>query len=374
MLRQRASNIDVKKANRNRIYRFIYQHDGVSKPEIVQRLEMSLPTVMQNVKLLYERGLIRSNGSLESTGGRKAVAISCVKDARLAVGVDIHRNHVGAVVVDMEGSVLRGVRNRLPFAQNRSYAAKVGRIVRRLIADSGVDADRILGAGVALPGIVSADGGHLNTSVLDAVDYPTDILGQALGMPCAFMNGANAAGMAEMWNAGQERDFVFLFLGITVGGAILRDGRPHPGDNQRGGEFGHLTIVPDGARCHCGKKGCLNAYCNAMTLAECAGGELDVFFDRLRRGDAKARAAWEEYLDRLAVGINILRMAFDCDVVVGGLVGASMDGLLDDLRTRVGRLNSFGNDGRYVRLCRRRTEASAVGAALVHIERFMQAV
>ncbi|MCC8167502.1 MAG: winged helix-turn-helix domain-containing protein, partial [Planctomycetes bacterium] len=56
--------IDVKRANRNRIYRYIYANPGTSRPELVHRLEMSLPTVMQNVKSLFEQGLVKEDGAL----------------------------------------------------------------------------------------------------------------------------------------------------------------------------------------------------------------------------------------------------------------------------------------------------------------------
>ena len=363
---------DVRRANRNRIYRFIHSHPGTSRPELVQRMEMSLPTVMQNVKSLFEQGLVKEDGSLESTGGRKAVALTCVRDARLSVGVEITRNHVGVVVVNMEGAVLAGARHRIPFSPDAAYAKRVGRAVEKLVASSGADPASILGAGVSLPGILSADGSVFNTSVLPAVEYATRTIGDALPYPAVYLNDANAAGIAEMWDASPGKSFVYLSLSNSVGGAIIWNSRLHPGDNQRGGEFGHITVQPDGRRCYCGQVGCLDAYCAAFLLSDRADGSLDEFFRLVDDGDRKLGAAWDEYMTYLARAVNILRMAFDCEVVVGGYVGAYMERHIEDLRRRVSVLNTFERYGDYVKVCRRRTEASAVGAALVHIERFIQ--
>ncbi|MCC8116154.1 MAG: ROK family transcriptional regulator [Planctomycetes bacterium] len=375
-MRHTPSNaIDVKRANRNRIYRYIYENPGTSRPELVQRLEMSLPTVMQNVKSLFEQGLVNEDGALESTGGRKAVALSCVKEARFALGVEITRNHLGIVLIDMDANVVKSFRTRFTFEPDEAYARLGGRYARDLVAESGIDAGAILGAGVSLPGIVSADGNVLRTTVLPGcLRYETHILGDALGLPAVYLNDANAAGIAEMWDAPPGRRFAYLSLSNTVGGAIITGSGVEIGDNQRAGEFGHIPVEYEGRDCYCGQKGCLDAYCAAHLLAEHAKGDLGSFFAKLRYGHADLRAVWESYLDYLARAINVIRMAFDCEVVVGGYVGAHMEEHIDDLRLRVARLGSHEKSGDYVTVCTRRTEASAVGAALVHIENFISQI
>lgn len=374
MDQKRTSNMDVRRANRNRIYRAVYQRGGISRPEIVHSLGISVPTVIQNVKSLLAEGLIREDGSLKSTGGRKAAALSCVKDARLAVGVEITRNHIGAVVITMDGAVLKGKRIRTPFAPDDAYGRLMGVVVERVVADSGVDPRRILGAGISLPGILSADGALFNTDVLPAKNYRTETLGKVLAMPCVYLNDANAAGIAEMWGSDPSWNFIYLSLSNSVGGAILWGGKLNTGDNQRAGEFGHICLDRNGPKCYCGQRGCLYAYCNAANLSNLTGGELAEFFRRLDAGDTGMWKVWDEYLDHLARAVNILRMAFDCEVVTGGYVGAYMEKHVGLLRDRVAKLDSFGANGDYVKVCRRRTEASAVGAALVHIDRFIRGI
>ena len=55
---QKLTNTDVKKLNKNRIFRLIYNSDKISRQEIADRLGLSLPTVNQNLKMLMEDGLI----------------------------------------------------------------------------------------------------------------------------------------------------------------------------------------------------------------------------------------------------------------------------------------------------------------------------
>ena len=79
---QKLTNTDVKKLNKNRIFRLIYNSDKISRQEIADRLGLSLPTVNQNLKMLMEDGLIEYVGNFTSTGGSRAQAISISNNAR----------------------------------------------------------------------------------------------------------------------------------------------------------------------------------------------------------------------------------------------------------------------------------------------------
>ena len=79
------NNLEVRKANRNRIYRYIHQKKQVSKQEIAHALRMSLPTVTQNLKDLMDQSLVTEAGMLESTGGRKAAAYSCDFSVKMCI-------------------------------------------------------------------------------------------------------------------------------------------------------------------------------------------------------------------------------------------------------------------------------------------------
>ena len=68
-----------KRKNKTRVFRFISQQGRTSKLEIVSRLGISLPTVLQTLKELTEDGLIWEMGEFESTGGRKAKALAAVR-------------------------------------------------------------------------------------------------------------------------------------------------------------------------------------------------------------------------------------------------------------------------------------------------------
>lgn len=368
-----ASNMDVKRRNRENTLRCLLGCERISQPELSQKLNLSCPTVLQNVKELAALGLVREVGTYESTGGRKAKAYAPVVDAKLAVGLDITRNHVGLVLVDLSGKVVRYTRKKRVFALSDDYLSQLGLLLSEFL--EAEEPDRILGVGISLPGIVNESGDRLLYShALEIYDVDTAVFSRNIPFPCTFLNDANAAGLAEVWGKPAAGNLVYLSLSNSVGGAIISGGRLYTGSNLRAGEFGHNTLVPNGRRCYCGKEGCLDAYVSAKVLAEHAGGNLAVFFDRLRRGEEETRQVWREYLECLSIAINNLRMTFDCDVIAGGYVGAFLEEFGAPLKEMLARRNTFERDGSYLKNCAFRLEASAVGAALTQIEAFIRQI
>jgi len=366
------SNMDVKRRNRSNTLRCILTCDRISQMELSQRLSLSWPTVLQNVKELTELGLIQEVGSYESTGGRKAKAYAPVRDARLALGLDITRNHVSVVLMDLSGRMVRSIRKACPFSLDDGYAQGLGELAGQFVEENGAQ-NRLLGVGISLPGIVAEEEGVLRYShILGIQDVPTDFFNRYIPYPCHFINDANAAGLAEVYGTPDAEDFVYLSLSNSVGGAILNGGTLYTGSHLRAGEFGHNTLVPDGRQCYCGKKGCLDAYCSARVLAGHTEGRLADFFEGLRRGDPQLGQIWKEYLQYLAVAVNNLHMSFDCDVIVGGYVGAFLEEFGAPLRTLLEERNTFQWDSSYLRFCRYKLEAAAVGAALVQVEEFIR--
>lgn len=366
------NNMDVKRRNRVNTLRCILKSDRVSQMELTQKLALSWPTILQNVKELTELGLVREDGVYASTGGRKARAYVPVRDARVAVGVDLTRDRVVVALTDLSGNLLRQATGALRFSMEDIYFKYLGGLLQRFVGANGVE-DRLLGVGLALPGVVDEERGLLRDSwELELKNVPMSRFTQQIPFPCRCLGSAHAAGLAEFCGRENREDMVYLSLGETVRGAILRDGGLCRGDHLRAGEFGHMTLIPGGLRCRCGKLGCLDAYCSARALADHAGGSLSAFFEELRSGDGEKREVWGEYLEHLAIAVNNLRLAFDCNVVAGGAVGAYLEEFGELLRALLAERNPFEQDTSYLQYGTRPLEASAVGAALIQVEAFLR--
>ena len=375
MIKGGANNRDVKKINRIRTMRSIFACERISQPELAAKVGNSWPTVLQNVKELMEMGLVQEVGTFESTGGRKAKAFAPVRNARYAVGLEITQNHIGAVLVDLSGELVRFERKKRPFERCDAYAAGLAELVKSLLEKEGCPTETVLGVGISLPGILDRDEKTLVYShALGLRGVPVEEFSRCTPFPCRFINDANAAGLAEIRGRENLHSLVYLSLSNSVGGSIFTGGSLYAGEHLRAGEFGHMTLVPDGRPCYCGKRGCVDAYCSAKVLSALTGGNLALFFDGLRAGDRTLQAAWDEYLAHLAVAVNNLRMIFDCDVIVGGYVGGFLSEFGAPLRELLAQYNTFEPDSSYLKFSRYQLESSALGAALVHIESFIQSL
>ena len=371
---KRASTMEVKRQNRNNVYRIIYQKGKISKQEIANKLNLSLPTVAQNLTELFEKGLIYENGSFDSTGGRKAKGISCNMDAKTAIGLDITRNHISGVLVNLLGEVLYSIRTRLHFEDNRKYYEELRSLVDRIIEEGRADPYTILGIGISMPGIIGAD--HKTITYAPVVETTTlfeDLKGY-LPYPYAIINDAKAGGFAELWHSPHAENMVYLSLSNSVGGAVLMNNELYYGDQRLSGEIGHMTLEIDGKPCYCGKKGCMDPYCNAQLLSRRTGGDLKKFFELLDKGDKDCRQEWETYLKYLSVAINNLRNCLDCEVILGGYVGSYMDSHIDELRQMVIKRSTFTTDGKFVQSCAFKFESSAVGAGLYYIDEYIKGI
>ena len=382
MDRQKLNNIEVRRSNRNLIYKYIFHHeDGkVCKQQIASDLELSLPTVTQNLNELFEKGLIQDVGVFESTGGRKARAISLNARARHAIGLDVTRNHIGIVVVDLRGSIIAAERFRFPFSSTRSYFKGIAALLEKVVNDNAIDPASVLGAGIAVPAIISGNGSKMTYAAL--LDYTTSDLNDfqaEIRYPCRLFNDANSGGFAELWSSAvlhqahwAENSMVYLSINNSIGGAFISNGKALSGINYRAGEFGHITLYPEGKRCYCGQKGCVDSYLSAQLLAEPYSGKLEDFFIALEEKQPAPMKLWDAYVDDLARTVNILRMVFDCDVVIGGYVGSHLEPYLDDVRQRAAKRNTFEQDGSYIKPCIFKRESTAVGAALMYIDEFVR--
>ena len=382
MQKQSVSNLEVKKINRNQIYRLICHHDRISKPEIAAALGISMPTVLQNVSELIERGLIAEVGSYESTGGRKAKVLSPVNEARHAIGIDITQNHIGLALTDISGNVLSHSRQYKPYANEAGYYRELGDLAMNFLSDVNRPVESFLGFGISIPGIISLDNATIaHSHALHITNIPCKLFTQHIPFPCVFTNDANAAMIAELYHHTERLTAVYLSLSNSVGGSIFTEKvseyEHQPvyknlflGDNCRSGEFGHMTLYPGGTTCYCGKPGCVDSYCSAKVLANHTDGKLEKFFDAVTT-TIELKNLWEAYLDHLAIAVNSIRMAFDCQVIIGGYVGSFIEPYLVNLQDRAARLNTFESDASYIKPCKFKFEASALGAALRLIENFV---
>lgn len=367
---------ELRRQNRNRVFRYIYcSPTPVTKQDVAHNLNLSLPTVGQNLKELQDAGLLETQGTFDSTGGRKPRAIGLNAAVKCSVGITVSKHRVHMVCVDLRAKVLCQKTIDHDFAPTEDYFMGLAGLLEEFLTENQIDRSSLLGVGIALSAIPNQEAGTVTLSnILGGVTLRYNRITTCFPYPCHIENDANAGGMAEWWNHGEHENMVYLSIQQGVGGAVLLDGARYMGHHHHSGEFGHMCIVPGGQRCSCGRRGCLEAYCSTSRISTDLGISCEQFFDALEHGNLDYQKVWNDYLDHLSYGINNIRMVLDCDVVLGGLLAQFMSPYLEDLRLRLRNLNSFETDGKYLKLSRYLSLSNCVGAALYFINEFIQNV
>lgn len=366
------NNLQVRSTNKKRIINYLYKNNGASKQDIVHALGLSAPTVSLIMKDLSDRGLVRKVGTLESSGGRKPAANSLAYDARLSAGIEITNNHLRFVLIDLGERVLFSKKLREAFRNDEEYYRNIQKHLETFLDESGVERNKLLGVGIAVPGVVNAKNDSLQYSpTLNVTNLPFRMLEQYISYPVMVDNEAKLAGFTEIWKMDNVEDAVYLSVNKGVGGAIIIGNKLFYGLNGRSGEFGHMTIVKDGRTCSCGKEGCLEAYCSTRVLTEPNFDDIDDFFHALETGDPYSMKKWPVYLDYLATGINNIFTIFNSNIIIGGEISRYLEKYGDMLRTRLVSLSTFETSADYLHFSRFGDNASAIGAALLLVDAFL---
>lgn len=350
--------LELKKRNKNRIFRLIYEKKTLKRQDIADILMLSLPTVNQNIKELMDEGLIEFSGEFTSTGGRKPQVITPVRLSKLTVALNIRKNYVRIVLVDLNGDVVSSQRHELEFSDSDDYSESLSRIVDEFLKKQrssgiGIEDKDILGIGITIPGIFDRESQKiLIAPTLGIRDYDITRLTAYMKYASIVVNDARASAFTYIRKQDDIKHGIYLLADRGVGGCIIEDGRLVTGSNNRAGEIGHMIIVPDGKKCACGKCGCLESYISITNVDEKEG-------------------LTDGYLKYLALGISNLYTIFDGPVIIGGGLSGYLEGKLLRLHEILDKMNPLLIEELDIRIDANSKREALTGAALMIIEKFV---
>ena len=367
------SSIGLKRLNLQKVYHYLYNARSSSKLDISNGTGLSIPTIASNIVELEKRGLIREGHEFKSTGGRRAQSYSICETARIAIGVEILKEEVKIVAIDLYGNIIEDSRKEIPFVNNTSYFGEFGRFVNEFIERIAFPKGSILGIGVALQGLVSEDGQTVVYSeILKADGLKLKTFRKLFDFECRMFHDTEIAALAEIWNCPETQNAVYIALNRYFGGALILNGEVRRTQKLSSATIEHMRISLDGPLCYCGKRGCAESFCGANHLTAISGMPAEEFFEKLHAGDTNCVSIWQTFTRNLAVVINNIHMVVNCDVILGGYLNLFMSD--DDVRfiEETVRDEHFNNGfSCVIRRSRLGDKAPAMGAALDFIDEFI---
>lgn len=320
-----APTMAVKELNKRSLTRYLYTNGPATKQILERELDLSLPTITQNLRTLEQEGLVSKGEQLESTGGRKAQTFMFESRSKAAIGVAMRSNSLNLCAIDLHGNVIARHHVGLPYRNTDAYYQKIGGIINDFAVKTERGGSDVLGVAFAIQGIVSADGMTISFgSIMGNTGVKLGTIAQNVRYPSIMIHDSDASAMAELWLDHALSDAVCVYLEMRPGGAVIIDGRLYQGPNLRNGVIEHMTLVPGGNKCYCGQYGCMDTYCSPETLLE-DGESLSGFFSVLRQGEHGHRQRFNHWLDNVAQAVSNIRALLAGDIIIGGEAAHYLD-------------------------------------------------
>ncbi|QXE38017.1 ROK family transcriptional regulator [Streptomyces sp. GMY02] len=307
--------------------------------DLTRITDLSRPTVEGVVEGLIDAGLVCESAPEEGETrrqGRPARRFRFRAEAGHLLGIEIGPHRIAALLSGLDGRIIgAGSREVSEKADADERLERVRLVVADVLRRTGVARSSLRAVGVGSPGIVEADGTvRLGTALPQWTGLPLgERLRRSFRCPVLVENDANAAAVAEQWKgaATDSDDIVFVLAGLSPGAGALIGGRLHRGFGGAAGEIGALHLLGRGVT----PEKLLSTTDEPLhPLDEAAVAK--VFADA-KKGDARAQAAVERFIQRLVHDVAALVLALDPEVVVIGGWAAGLDGVLDPLRGELSR-------------------------------------
>jgi len=274
----------LRRINERRLLEVIQQQGPSSRATLTRLSGLTAPTVSKAVDSLLKRGLVEERAPLEQALGRPGKLVRMAADSAAVLGVVIDATTCCIVAAGLDGRVTESQTRRCatpatdtpprePAADYELLLDAIESHCRELMA--GVRG-RVHGIGVSVPGLVNERLGEIVFSPnLHALDKrnPARDLEARLGVGCLLLQETDGLCVAE-WLHGAARgldDFALLDVSTGLGLGVMSGGRLLAGHSGMAGELGHITMVPDGIRCGCGNRGCLETLATDSALVRLLG-------------------------------------------------------------------------------------------------------
>lgn len=338
----------------------------------------------------------------------------------LFAGVDLGGTTIAVALADRDGRILAEADTATNSHEGpTAVVARIGRLLNDLAARVGLRPQAI---GVGVPGLVDVPRGvtkFLPNLPTQWRDVPVaDQLREAVGCPAFLLNDVRTATLGELTfghgrstgcqpvnhctntTSGETKNkdaqagspchgmtLAFFSIGTGIGGGIVVDGRLRLGPLGAAGELGHQTILPDGPRCGCGNRGCLETLASGPAIAaegvrlmkmglapglfNLVQGDITQVTPRemMAGGDASTREAIDRAARWLGIGVaNVVTMLHPELIVLGGGVAELGDALLEPVRDELHRrVGMFPTDGVRVEKSLLGDKAGLMGAVALAI-------
>lgn len=256
----------VRAYNRDVILKTIRISELISRIDIARSTGLSQASVTGITADLIKEGLIEEKKSGIHDGGRPPIFLSISPDGAFAIGINLTIEKIDVAIINFQAEIkaFHSMKLNSVYYTPEDIVERMVRCVQECMWDANFSKDKISGIGIGIPGLVDSESGKIR--FLPNYGWENvnlrDLFHDQINLPTYIENSSNNLAIAEHWfGIGKGSDnFIVVTLENGIGAGCVINGQLSRGYTGIAGEFGHLTVTPEGPHCRCGKKGCLEAY------------------------------------------------------------------------------------------------------------------
>jgi predicted NBD/HSP70 family sugar kinase len=273
----------LRRINERRLFETLQRHGPASRADLTRLTGLTAPTVSKAVESLLARGLAEEIEPIAHALGRPGKLVRPATESAVVLGVVIDVSSCSVTATGLDGRVSEPLTRR--FATPGTYAALLDAIEHSCRDLVDQTKPQIQGIGISVPGLINDRLGEIvfspNLHLLDKRNPAVD-LAERIGCKCLLMQETDALCLGERLHGAARGldDFALLDVEAGLGLGVMSGGRLLAGHSGMAGEIGHITVAPDGPRCGCGNRGCLETLATdaalARMLSEAVGRPVDL--------------------------------------------------------------------------------------------------
>ena len=241
----------TKRYNLRIVHEVIRLHGPLSRADVARHTQLSVQTVSNLVKELLGLRLLQEGGRKSEGRGAPSTELTINPDGAFAIGLDLDRDHLTGVLVDLAGRVRHRMHLDIETPSPEEVLESMCTMVETMASRQGLQLDELAGLGVGVPGPMRRDEARTGYLVNPKAfpgwhDVPlASWLRTRLQMPVYLENNALAAAVGERWyGAGRQiGTFFYIYVGSGLGGGVIMNGQPYEGFTGNAGEIGYLPTV-----------------------------------------------------------------------------------------------------------------------------------
>lgn len=241
----------TKQYNLRIVHEAIRLYGPLSRADIARRTQLTGQTVGNLVKELIDAELVLEGDRRQEGRGAPSTDLALNPEGAYAVGLDLDRDHLTGVLVDLAGTVLQRMYRTLDGVTPEQALDLMEELCGTLIERQGIQRQQVWGVGVGVPGPMhpapDGNGYVVKPKAFPGWDnVPLDrLLHDRLGIPVVLENNATAAAIGERWyGEGRHiKTFFYIYFGSGLGGGLVLNGQPYGGHTGNAGEIGYLPTA-----------------------------------------------------------------------------------------------------------------------------------